>query len=134
MKKICQEDTGTSAKGMGRIYIDVKEGIISGQDRSKWRIEIGRKKKKSYVPGAGNRRNSEHCSFICLILYFTIVDAQNTSLSEQRKVIIFLPKIICHSVNTWTEDSFVLRKYESIKLPQTWNVRLLSYLNDRQYY
>lgn len=46
MKKICQEDTGTRAKGMGRIYIDVKEGIISGQDRSKWRIEIGRKKKK----------------------------------------------------------------------------------------
>lgn len=47
MKNICQEDTGTSAKGMGSIYIDVKEGIISGQDRSKWRIEIGRKKKKA---------------------------------------------------------------------------------------
>lgn len=48
MKNICQEDTGTSAKVMGRIYIDVKDGIISGQDRSKWRIEIGRKKKAMF--------------------------------------------------------------------------------------
>ena len=99
MKKVCQEDTGTMAKGMGIIYIDVKEGIISGQDRSKWRIEIGRKK-KSYVSGAGNRKNSEHCSFMCLILCLAIVVAQNASLSEQRKVIIFLPIIICYSVNT----------------------------------
>lgn len=37
---------------MGRIYIDVKDGIISGQDEVNERRD---RRKKNYVPGAGNR-------------------------------------------------------------------------------